>query len=414
MSFFSPIHQSFAPLGNSAQRRLAFLCALQPWRYRNNGDVRRLEEALGKKYSADAITFGSGRESMLALLRALKLEPGSEVIEQGYTCIVMPNAVHAAGLVTTYADIEKDTLNFDLDSLKDAITAKSKMIVSQNTFGIPADTKAIREICNEHHLFMLEDCAHILPDSKGPSAIGTLGDAMLVSFARDKAISGVSGGAIITRDATLAAALREEQAKATPETLWKIFALLQYPLVYAIARPLYAMKIGKAFLLMAAKLKLLVPTITQREKEGDMPKVVHTMPGACAVLAFQQLQNLQHINDHRRMLTNVYLDFGRSHNWPLLTGIESGMPLQKFPIFTRGAEAIRKHLKTRNIHLADGWQGCVICPESADPKDAGYEMGSDPAAESAGEQIMTLPTHPTMTKKQALELCTLLDPLISK
>lgn len=377
-------------------------------------DVRALEAAIGQKYNCDAVTFGSGRESMLALLRAFGFEKGDEIIVQGYTCIVMPNAIHAAGMVAVYADIEKDTLNFDLEAVKQAITPKTRAIVCQNTFGIPGNTKALRDLCDAHALLLIEDCAHVLPDELGPHALGKYGDAMLVSFARDKAISGVSGGAMLTRNPTIAAALRKEQDAATPESLWKIFALLQYPLLYAIARPFYAMKIGKAFLLLASKMKLLVPTITKREKEGNMPNVLHKMPGACAVLALQQLESLRTINDHRRQLTNVYLAFGKAHNWPLLSGIQSGLPLQKFPLFSKGADVIRATLKMQNIHLSDGWAGCVICPESADPHDAGYELGSDPSAESAGEQILCLPTHPGMTEKQALTLATLLDPLLSK
>jgi perosamine synthetase len=412
MSLFSPIHHSFAPLGNAAQCRLALICTLMPWRYRHVSDVRALEAALGKRYNAEAVAFGSGRESMLALVRALGLTKNDEVIEQGYTCIVMPNAIHAGHLKTVYADIEKETLNFDLDALQEVITPKTRMIVSQNTFGIPAHTKVIRDICDAHSLFMLEDCAHILPDEKGPQEIGQYGDAMLASFARDKAISGVSGGAIITRNPEVAAKLRKEQEAATPESLWKIFALLQYPIIYAIAKPLYGIKIGKALLVLAAKIKILVPTITAGEKKGEMSSVVHTMPGACAVLALQQLNALQSMNDHRRMLTDFYLDFGRAHDWPLLSEVQNGMAMQKFPMFTKGADAIRTTLKKMNIHLSDGWCGCVICPESADPRDAGYEPGLDPSAESVGEQILSLPTHPTMSKKQAILLATILDPLL--
>jgi dTDP-4-amino-4,6-dideoxygalactose transaminase len=95
-----------------------------------------------------------------------------------------------------------------------------------------------------------------------------------------------------------------------------------------------------------------------------------------------------------------------------LSEVQNGMAMQKFPMFTKGADAIRTTLKKMNIHLSDGWCGCVICPESADPRDAGYEPGLDPSAESVGEQILSLPTHPTMSKKQAILLATILDPLL--
>lgn len=410
----APIHHTFAPLADAAQRRLAWKRTWMPWLYRNAGDVKKLETELEKRFQGTAITFGSGRESLLALLKACKLQAGEEVIVQGYTCVVVPNAIHAAGMEVLYADIEKDTLNLDLEAVEAAITPKTRVILCQHTFGIPADTKGLRAICDRHSLLLIEDCAHILPDAKGPDSIGIYGDAMLLSFGRDKAISGVTGGGIVTRNPEIANLLKDMQAKAHPLSWFQIFAYLQYPLLYGIARPLYGSGLGKAILVAAAKAKLLVPILTRSEKTGMMTNQLHQMPGACAALALQQLQKLETINDHRRMLTALYLSHGKEKGWPLLASVNDSLPLQKFPLFTIGAEAIRRKLKAGNIHLYDGWTGCVVCPDTVNDADAGYKDGQDPEAESACEQILSLPTHPTMTKKQALELCTLLDPLISK
>jgi perosamine synthetase len=348
-------------------------------------------------------------------LQAMKLQPHEEVIVQGYTCVVVPNAIHAAGMETIYADIEKDTLNLDVEAVEKAITPKTRVVICQHTFGIPADTKKLREICDRHSLLLIEDCAHVLPDSKGPMEIGKLGDAMLLSFGRDKAMSGVSGGAIITRSKEIAATLRSMQKTASMPGLLHVFALLQYPLLYGIARPLYSAGIGKALLVAASKIKLLIPILTRSEKRGEMPTTLHTMPGACAALALQQLHKLEEINDHRRMLTSLYIKHAKEAGWPMLQSVvdQAALPLQKFPLFTIGAEKIRRDLKKQNIHLKDGWTGCVVCPDTVNEADAGYRDGDDPAAESACEQILSLPTHPTMTVKQAQRLMSLLDPLLA-
>ncbi len=407
-----PIHHTFAPLADSRQRRLALRRTLMLWRYRDSGDVRKLKDALAARFGGEAVTFNSGRESLLALLQCMKLQPDEEVIVQGYTCVVVPNAIHAARMKTVYADIEKDTLNLDTDAVEKAITPKTRVVICQHTFGIPADTKKLRELCDRHSLFLVEDCAHILPDSKGPAEIGKVGDAMLLSFGRDKAISGVSGGAVITRNAELAACLREAQTKAAPVPLFQIFAYLQYPLLYSLAKPVYDRLLGKAILVAASKLKLLVPILTRAEKKGEMTPVLHTMPSACAALALDQLNRLEMINDHRRMLTDFYQTHAFKENWPVLGSVSASFPLQKFPLFVGNAEAIRRQLKKHNVHLYDGWTGCVVCPETVNDTDAGYRDGSDPAAESACQQILSLPTHPTMTKTQAETLVRLLDPLL--
>lgn len=413
---FRPIHHTFAPLGDSTQCGLAFKRTWMPWRYRSHRDVQALEKALGDKFKAEAVTFASGREALLALLHALHLQPDEAVIVQGYTCVVVPNAIRAAGMTTIYADIDQETLNLNLEETEKAITPKTRAIICQHTFGIPANTAALRQLCDSHSLILIEDCAHVIPDKEGPREIGTYGDAILLSFGRDKAISGVAGGAIVTRDKSMSMELRKMQDGARSVPLLQIFALLQYPLLYAIARALYGIKIGKALLVLAAKLRLLIPILTRHEKEGDMRKDLHKMPGACAALALQQLQKLETINSHRRSLTKLYIEESKKRAWPILNSefliLNSVLPLQKFPMFALGAEKIRRKLKQQNIHLYDGWTGCVVCPAAVDPAETGYEAGLDPEAEKVCMQILSLPTHPGMTEAQAHTLCALLDPLL--
>ncbi len=356
--------------------------------------------------------FGSGREALLAILRALKCRAGEEVIVQGYTCVVVPNAITAAGMTPIFADIEEDTLNLDVAEVEKLITPQTRAVICQHTFGIPAFTKELRALCNRHSLMLIEDCAHVIPDAKGPMEIGHVGDAMFFSFGRDKAISGVAGGAALSRHPDIAEDLRRQKDEAPSLRLWQIKRLLQYPILYAIAKKLYQVGLGKPFLYACAKLRMLARILTEKEKDGMMDAVIHAMPNACAVLALAQWKRLPRINDHRRALTAYYFDQSVKRSWPMLLGVLPDYPLQKFPLFTQGAERIRQALKQHNIYLHDGWTGCVICPESADAQACGYKDGDDPDAEMAGRQILALPTHPDTTMEQAKRLVELLDPLL--
>jgi dTDP-4-amino-4,6-dideoxygalactose transaminase len=72
--------------------------------------VTRFEDAFAAwNGSPSAVAFASGRESLSAIIRALGLQPGDEVILPGYTCVVVPNAFEFAGIAPVYADIELDT-----------------------------------------------------------------------------------------------------------------------------------------------------------------------------------------------------------------------------------------------------------------------------------------------------------------
>lgn len=407
-----PIHHTFAPLADAAQCLRALALLVQPWRYARGPCASELERELHARFGGEAFTFASGREALLALLHALKLRSGEEVIVQGYTCVVVPNAIHAAGGVPIYVDINRETVNLDLSEVEQAITSRTRAVICQHTFGIPADTRALRTVCDQHNLILIEDCAHILPDHHGPHAIGEHGDFLILSFGRDKAISGVTGGAVLSRRPSTSQGLRLLQREARDLRCLTVLQLLLYPLLYAIAKPLYGIRVGKALLAAARALRFLPPILTKEEKEGRMPPHLHRMPNACAALALAQLHTLHRFNDHRRQLTRFYLEVARTHRWPYLRGIEADLPLQKFPLFVRGAERIRQHLREKNIHLDDGWTGCVICPPSVDATELGYTAGRDPHAEELCESILSLPTHPTMTLRQARRLSTALHPLL--
>jgi len=420
MTPFSPVHHVFAPLADGSQVRQSLALAFQPWRWREGPEKKLLEQALENAFDGNAHLFGSGREALLAILRSLMFQKDEEVIVQGYTCIVVPNAIIAAGMKPVYADIEQDTLNLDLEETEKLITPKTRAIVCQHTFGIPAYAKQLRDLCDRHSLILIEDCAHVMPDAKGPSDIGRYGDVLFFSFGRDKAISGVSGGAVVCKNKEICRDLEKLKKEAAPHRLWQIKRMLQYPVLYAIAKPFYGASVGKAFLAFCGKIGLFAPIVTKDEKHGRMDGTLHRMPNACAILALAQFRKLQAINDHRRMLTQFYFDEGTARGWKLLLGVKPGLPLQKFPLFTEGAEKIRRALKKRNVILYDGWTGCAICrgtiaeseSDSALEEAVGYRDGEDPDAEFVGESILSLPTHPGMTLKQAKKLVTALDPLL--
>lgn len=407
-----PIHHTFAPLADAAQVRSSLALAFQPWRWKEGPEKKELEEALGNAFDGEAHVFGSGREALLAILRSLTLKKDEEVIVQGYTCVVVPNAIIAAGMTPVYADIEQDTLNLDLDEVEQSITPQTRAVICQHTFGIPAYAKRLRDLCDRHSLILIEDCAHVMPDAKGPEEIGKYGDVLFFSFGRDKAVSGVAGGAVVCRNKEICRDIKKMQDDAEPLKLWKIKRLLQYPVLYAVAKPFYGTGFGKAFLAFCAKLRMLAPIVTKQEKHGRMDATLHKMPNACAILALDQFKKLQSINDHRRKLTAFYFEEGTKRGWKLLLGVKPELPLQKFPLFTEGAEKIRLKLKKKNIHLHDGWTGCVICPPGTEMETTGYKDGRDPDAEFAGQSILCLPTHPGTSLAQAEKLVKLLDPLL--
>jgi len=402
MPLFHPIHHTFAPHVNGSYVLRTLSLLFQPWKWKEGPEREALRTALAEKFDADAFLFASGREGLVALLRSLKGPERAEVIVQAYTCVVVPNAIQAAGKTPVYADIERESLNLSVEDVERRLSPRTQAIICQHTFGIPADTHKLRALCDRYGLLLIEDCAHVIPDASGPTTIGKDGDFMLLSFGRDKAISGITGGAILSRNPAVSVQLTAEEGAANSLSLFQIKRLLLYPLVYAIARPFYGIGLGKALLILARQIGALVPILTKKEKQGHMSPSLHRLPNACASLALGELKRLREINDHRRALTAFYLSklTTQSSQLTIPKSIHPSLPLQKFPLFVHGADAIRRTLKNQNIHLNDGWTGCVVCPAGTDLDEVSYKKGLDPEAEKASEQILSLPTHLGMTERQ--------------
>lgn len=410
----SPVHHTFGPHVDSAYLRKVLLLSYAPWRYVRGTAPLRLKAALREKYKAEPALFSSGRQSLYALFKALNVKPGEEIIVQGYTCVVVPNAIHAAGGVPVYADIDPDTLNLTVDSVRPLITPRTRAVICQHTFGIPGDAKGLRKLCDERGIILIEELVHAMPDTKGPDT-GSFADYVILSFGRDKAISGISGGAVISRHARTTAALLELERTAGHETWWNVARTLEYATrMHTIVRPLAGTLLFKPAVWLLTKLGVIVLVVTPDEKKGHMSPVLTKIPNACAELALYSLSRLKSSNERRRTLAAFFVRHGREHGWPLLAGAKADLPLQKFPLFVLNAKAKRAALKKENIHLDDGWTGCVICPEDIELTETGYELGMDPAAERVCRQILSLPTHPTMTLIQAERLARRIDQLLKE
>jgi dTDP-4-amino-4,6-dideoxygalactose transaminase len=413
MSLIRPIHHTFGPHVDAAYLRRTLALSYAPWAYRKGPERTLLKHDLKDRYGYDAALFSSGREALLALLRAFDLPAGSEVVVQGFTCVVVPNAIKAAGLRAAYADIDPDTLNLTPESVAAVASPRTRVVICQHTFGIPSPAHELRALCDANGWILVEDCAHVLPDKGGPDGILRHADHAVCSFGRDKAVSGVAGGAALTRNPVTSAALADIEAKAKEASFWSVVRLLEYPPRMAhVVRPLTGSRLAGPLLGVLKLLGLFVPVLTEREKKGIMPYAVRRMPNACAALARWQLAGLERINGRRRTLAKRYLEASGTLGWPVMRGIQPSLPLQKYPMFVRNAAVIRAALKAKNIHLDDGWTGCVICPGACDSSAAGYKPGSDPAAEAAARGVLSLPTHPTMTDAQADELVAALAPLL--
>jgi len=169
-------------------------------------NVKKLEEEIaeftGVKYG---IGVGNGTDALLIALRALGIGEGDEVITTPFTFFASAETTSILGATPVFADINKDTLCIDPDSIEEKITENTKAIIPVHIFGQMCDMDRIMEIAKKHNLYVIEDaCQAIGSEYKGKRA-GSIGHIGTYSFFPTKNLGGYGdGGMIVTNDKKLA------------------------------------------------------------------------------------------------------------------------------------------------------------------------------------------------------------------
>src|SRR3972149_5387123 len=138
----------------------AFITMLTPWSWQQGRAIAAVEAWFRQYCGAEtAASFNSGRSALLAILRAFGVGAGDEVIVQAFTCVAVPNSVRWAGATPVFTDVD-ETLNLDTVDCARKITKRTKAIIVQHTFGVPAAMDAIVSLGRKHNLVIIDDCRH--------------------------------------------------------------------------------------------------------------------------------------------------------------------------------------------------------------------------------------------------------------
>ncbi|MEM3386078.1 MAG: DegT/DnrJ/EryC1/StrS family aminotransferase [Nitrososphaerales archaeon] len=164
--------------------------------------TRKFENEFAKIHKVKyAIAVSSGTAALEIALRCLKLQEGDEVLIPTNTFTATAAAVIFAGGRPVFTDINPKTLCLDAENVQNKITSKTKGIIAVHIGGLVCpDIKKIREICEDHKLFLIEDAAHAHGSTIDGEPAGSLGDVGAFSFYPTKVITTAEGGIITTDD----------------------------------------------------------------------------------------------------------------------------------------------------------------------------------------------------------------------
>ena len=152
----------------------------------------------------NALFVNSGSSANLVALAGLTspklgkraLRPGDEVITVAAGFPTTVNPIMQNGMIPVFVDVEIGTYDAIIDQIREAISPKTRAIMMAHTLGNPFDVAAIKAICKEHDLWLIEDSCDALGSTYDGKRTGSFGDTATVSFYPAHHITTGEGGAV--------------------------------------------------------------------------------------------------------------------------------------------------------------------------------------------------------------------------
>ena len=213
--------------------------------------------------------------------------------------------------------------------------------------------------------------------------MGGGGGWAILSLGRDKVVSSVFGGAVVSKNASINKRLAHYEKNLAKAPLFFSIQQLSYLVLYALALPFYNILIGKILLRVVRIGGLLSPAVYDQEKKGKMPRFTdYAFPEALCMLALHQLAKLDCFLKHRKKISAFYIE-------KLKLPLER-RPYLRVPYGVENKIGFLKKAQKAGLHLGNWYRGPVDPPD-ADLDRLGYV--ACPQAEKNAQHTVNLPTN---------------------
>lgn len=158
---------------------------------------RDFAEFVGARY---CLGLCNGTVTLQCALQAVGVVPGDEVIVPALTWVATAQAAMDIGATVVFADVDAETLNLDPESLRKAITRRTRAVIPVHLYGCMCDMDAVMRLARRHKLRVVEDVAHQHGSVWKNKGAGAIGDAGSFSFQQSKVLTCGEGGAVTTNN----------------------------------------------------------------------------------------------------------------------------------------------------------------------------------------------------------------------
>jgi dTDP-4-amino-4,6-dideoxygalactose transaminase len=290
-------------------------------------------------------------------MRALGVGPGDEVIVPANTFIATAWGVSHAGAIPVFVDCDPDTWEIDAAKVGEAITERTRAVIGVHLYGQPFDVDALRMLCQDSRLALVEDAAQAHGARYKGVRVGSFGELACFSFYPGKNLGACGeAGAITTNSESLAARLR---------TLRNHGSSIRY----------YHDEIGHNYRMGGLEGASLNIKLRYLDGWNDRRRAI-----AAA---------------YRREIKNPKIQLQQSPAWA-----ESVHHL--FVVTTDSRDAFVEFLQRRGI--APAFHYPVPCHLQKAYSHLGYQAGTLPNAEYLAAHCVSLPMYPELTEAQVQEV----------
>jgi dTDP-4-amino-4,6-dideoxygalactose transaminase len=177
----------------------ALLEALSATQFILGPNVQAFEDEAADYLGVDhAVGVASGTDALHLALAAAGIGKGDEVITTPFTFIATAEAISYLGATPVFVDIDPYTFNIDLNQVEQAITARTRAVIPVHLFGQPVDMNALKTLCDDRGLIIVEDCAQSFGAHIDNRMTGSFGHFGAFSFFPSKNLGCFGDGGLIT------------------------------------------------------------------------------------------------------------------------------------------------------------------------------------------------------------------------
>jgi dTDP-4-amino-4,6-dideoxygalactose transaminase len=186
--------------------------------------TKEFERALAEYVGAPhAVAVSSGTAALHLACLAAGIGAGDEVIVPAFTFVASASAPRYVGAEPVLCDVRSPhDFNLDPDDVARRITPRTRAVVAVHFCGYPADLAALRALCDERGLVLIEDCAQAIGArvDDGGRQVGTVGELGAFSFFSKKQLCVGEGGMVSTADERLAERVALFRSHAMTSSTW--------------------------------------------------------------------------------------------------------------------------------------------------------------------------------------------------